>query len=247
LDEAPDTKWVARLVILSGKYEGRIVNVERDCFTIGRSFICNLTLDCKQASRKHAEIIFDNGKYTLKDLGSKWGTRFKGQQITEVPLQFGDEFEIAGTLIRFDYALEGQGSGSKHVKQQAVTLTLLYGEADRRTAILETDKFVIGKDPTCDLKLHTTRISPKHAEIVYQDGKYKIRDLKGDSGVYVNDERIEEATLQLGDEIIIDGNVMKFDVFSAGKERTKKIAKTVLVLAILGAAATAAYYFFMYR
>jgi pSer/pThr/pTyr-binding forkhead associated (FHA) protein len=47
-------------------------------------------LNCKQASRKHAEIVFENGKYTLKDLDSKWGTRFKGQRITEVPLQFGD-------------------------------------------------------------------------------------------------------------------------------------------------------------
>ena len=247
VDEAPDSQWVTRLVILSGKHEGRTVNIDRDRFTIGRSFICNLTLDLKQASRKHAEIAFENGQYRLRDLESKWGTRYKGQRIKEVPLQFGDEFEIAGTLIKFDFQLEGKNAFPKHVKQRMVRLTLIYGEADKRSAELVNDRFVIGKDADCDLKLHSTRISPKHAEIVYEDGRYLIRDLKGECGVFVNDERIDEATLQFGDEIIIDGNVMKFDVFSFSHDRKKKIAKIAIILAILAAASVVAYYFYFVR
>jgi len=247
LDEEPSTKWVARLVIMNGKQKGRSVNVEGDRFTIGRSFICNLTLDCKQASRKHAEIIFKDGKYTLRDLDSRWGTRFKGQPIKEVSIQFGDEFEIAGTLIKFDYLLESKVALARRVKQQAVRLTLVYGEADTNVVELEKDQFVIGRDETCDFRLFTTRVSPKHAQIVYEEGEYKILDLKSESGVYVNDERVDEATLQFGDEIIIDGNILKFDIFSVKKARLKKIARIVLIIAVLLAAFAAAYYYYVSR
>ena len=55
-------------------------------FIIGRSDGCNLVLKGNgNASRKHAEIRYSDGRYMITDLGSHNGTRVNDQKISFAP------------------------------------------------------------------------------------------------------------------------------------------------------------------
>jgi signal transduction histidine kinase len=72
---------------------------------IGRSGTCTVRLDDPMVSANHAEIIRDpNGKYTLRDLGSRRGTFVGSRKVTEVALQHGDELMIGPSRMRFEDA-----------------------------------------------------------------------------------------------------------------------------------------------
>jgi hypothetical protein len=58
----------------------------------------------KFISRKHAVIDFVNGKWCVKDLGSRNGTRLNGTKMIPnqvYPLKFGDVIEIEGRQLEF--------------------------------------------------------------------------------------------------------------------------------------------------
>ena len=60
--------------------ETRLVPTERT--TIGREASASLIINHNTVSRHHAEIVYSNGQYLLRDLGSKNGTFLNG-----VPLE----------------------------------------------------------------------------------------------------------------------------------------------------------------
>ena len=68
--------------------------------------------------------------------------------------------------------------------------------------ILDTDEFVIGRDPTCDLCVPDRQISRYHARIRRTDAGFSIEDLGSKNGTHLNGNRIEKfGLLQDGDEI----------------------------------------------
>jgi sigma-B regulation protein RsbU (phosphoserine phosphatase) len=66
-------------------------------FTIGRSSNNNLVLGHMGVSRSHVEVVFQDGKYLLRDLGSKLGTYVNGVKVEEAPLSNGDRIQLGGT------------------------------------------------------------------------------------------------------------------------------------------------------
>jgi uncharacterized membrane protein YhaH (DUF805 family) len=86
------SRWV-----LSGfDSSGNIVRLEFDSkarseqrYVIGRnSEVCDLVIDDKSVSRRHAEIMVAPSGVFIRDLGSSNGTRVNGQRVTNEPLQF---------------------------------------------------------------------------------------------------------------------------------------------------------------
>ena len=64
--------------------------------------------------------------------------------------------------------------------------------------------FTIGRSESNELQLFDQRISRRHAEIVYRDGRFMIVDLDSGNGVYVNGSRITAPTvLRHGDLVEI--------------------------------------------
>ncbi|MBN1501141.1 MAG: GGDEF domain-containing protein [Spirochaetes bacterium] len=62
---------------------------------LGRSTFCDVVLNDKRISRKHASIEYKNGFFILTDLKSLNGTWYQGEKITQVHLREGDSFRIA--------------------------------------------------------------------------------------------------------------------------------------------------------
>jgi serine phosphatase RsbU (regulator of sigma subunit) len=79
--------------------------ITRFPFTCGRLPTSDLVLSRPYVSRRHAQILFENGAYTLVDLGSRHGTYLNGQLIQDrVPLRQGDILSfgtLSGPVLHF--------------------------------------------------------------------------------------------------------------------------------------------------
>jgi pSer/pThr/pTyr-binding forkhead associated (FHA) protein/tetratricopeptide (TPR) repeat protein len=74
--------------------------------SIGRGTDCDVVLNTKKASRKHAVISRDGMNFTIRDLESANGTWLNGQKVTEARLTGDDRIRIAG--IEFDFKIQSE-------------------------------------------------------------------------------------------------------------------------------------------
>lgn len=65
------------------------------------------------------------------------------------------------------------------------------------------DGFVIGRGSPCDLRLADGSVSRQHARLRYAKGAWFIQDLGSAGGTFVNRQRIQAASLNIGDQIKI--------------------------------------------
>lgn len=80
-------------------------------------------------------------------------------------------------------------------------LQYLAADGSVSTLWLAQPVFSIGRKGVNDLHLSDTRISRFHAEIIYEQGSYIIRDKGSRCGTYVNGELIMQKVLESGDRI----------------------------------------------
>ncbi len=80
-------------------------------------------------------------------------------------------------------------------------LTFLYNK--RRKSLGENVS--IGRSPSNDLVLPAAKVSRQHAAINKYKDRYILIDLKSSNGVFVNGRKIDEHTLEEGDEISVGG------------------------------------------
>jgi len=58
----------------------RIVRIDKDVFTVGRRTGQDLQLTGNEVSRDHAEMVFTDGRYLLRDKESRFGTFVNGER-----------------------------------------------------------------------------------------------------------------------------------------------------------------------
>lgn len=93
----------AKLVIIAGANEGQVFNLpEGKPISVGRADTAEFRVTDPAVSRAHCVIDYSGGQATLKDSGSRTGTRVNGKAITEHVLQSGEVINIGGLKIRFD-------------------------------------------------------------------------------------------------------------------------------------------------
>ncbi len=79
------------------------------------------------------------------------------------------------------------------------------------TRTLDTEGFVIGRAPTCQIVFDGELISREHVRIdMESDGRFRIRDLGSRNKTYVNGELIAETLLIGGDVIRVGEHVLEF-------------------------------------
>ena len=60
---------------------------------------------------------------------------------------------------------------------------------------LDGDKFILGRNPDCDIVIPITSVSREHAEIVRVSGQFFIEDKQSRNGTFVNNQAITARTL----------------------------------------------------
>ena len=91
-----------RVLVLA--FNGQDFPVEKDEFIIGRgSKAADLAIRDGNISRRHAAVVFHDGVYFMKDLGSTNGIEFAGQRVESKRIEDGDVYRICDYEIRFSY------------------------------------------------------------------------------------------------------------------------------------------------
>ncbi|MBR1553895.1 MAG: FHA domain-containing protein, partial [Oscillospiraceae bacterium] len=64
---------------------------------------------------------------------------------------------------------------------------------------LEADEILLGRHSSADIQMKDTSVSRYHAVMTVTGGIWTITDLNSKSGTYVNDQRIRQKKLAVGD------------------------------------------------
>lgn len=85
-------------------FNGQKIPVTKDEFIIGRgSKSADLAIKDGNISRRHAAVVFHNGAYYMKDLGSTNGIEYQGRRFDTKHIEEGDTFRMCDYELRFTY------------------------------------------------------------------------------------------------------------------------------------------------
>lgn len=85
------------------------------------------------------------------------------------------------------------------------------------TFVLDLSVVIIGCDDAADIKFEDRSVAPYHAEIVHDDGEYRIRHVDGSAPVLINGQAVDESKLADGDAIAIGERAFTFRKTSCEK------------------------------
>src|ERR1700737_1884164 len=116
-------------------------------------------------------------------------------------------------------------------------LTLMFEEKTVKEVSLGARPVEIGRSPDNDLPVDNLAVSNYHARVYMESGKMVVEDLKSLNGTFVNEMRVERATLKHGDSIHIGKHHIKVDAtgdapasYGSGRQiPTPKINETMVL------------------
>lgn len=206
-------------------------------FSVGRQPDVNdIIINDIKASRKHGKITVAAESITFEDLGSGNGTFQQGKQAgddatlvtgerleanTPFTMAIGDAVLIGSTTITLQESSAPEPkpeSGPSEIPEgQAGMLECLSGGLAGQSFGLGETAIVLGRIPTCHLRINDGLASRRNSEIVKDGSVYKLKDLGSSNGTFVNDAKITEATLCEGDVLRIGESTFRYS-FVAQKD-----------------------------
>jgi len=103
-----------RLVMFKENGERKDFPLGEGMTLVGRQEDCDLRIPLSEISRRHAQLIIQEGAVTLRDLGSSNGTYVNNQRVTEQDLNPGDHV-VMGPVV-FTVQINGEPTELRHVK-----------------------------------------------------------------------------------------------------------------------------------
>lgn len=107
-----------------------------------------------------------------------------------------------------------------------LALAMLKSDGTRRDFPLVKNRVVIGRKVNCDLRIPLTAVSRQHCEITVDGDNVSVKDLGSSNGTYHNDERVQDALLLAGDELVV-GPVV-FTLIVDGQPADIKPVRTIV-------------------
>ena len=100
--------------------------------------------------------------------------------------------------------------GEIPIKQQTF-LEIVGRSEDNEVIELGEGEVMIGRSPSCRLRLPSEDVSREHARIFFRNDEYYIEDLGSTNGIYVNGMRVVKCALRKNDLIHIGGVKVLFN------------------------------------
>ena len=214
------------VVELSGKEILRLP-LKGPTMTIGRDPTCDLHLDNRALSRRHAQIEKRGAAIWVRDLESQNGTFVNGERIAEPQaLNGGDRIAVGRYEVRID--------GVEEAKKDTPVLTLSGPEGRHRFAMVG-DEIIIGRAPSCDIAIGHKSISRRHLRIAAEGDHFVAEDLGSQNGSRINNKRINGPTpFRIGDkvqmsEFTIEVGYLESPETNGGGAGPQRSGKTMLI------------------
>src|SRR5262245_7976996 len=207
--------------------EEQIFNLPQDIITLGRTSACDIELNDKSISRKHAELVREGDDYFVIDLKSGNGTFLNGKKIRPIEkhlLRPNDIIKIENFEIHFSPLQETMDKPVEEDtdtdiieikmikkvlkaldKDASPSLEVLNGVAEGKKILFSDDlqEVDIGRDPKCTLFIDDPVISRKHAKLIRKWGGIVLQDLESRNGSFINNEKVQEKLLRDGDKVML--------------------------------------------
>jgi len=105
-----------------------------------------------------------------------------------------------------------------------VKLKMLSGSHEGKEISISSEKFLIGRSETCQLRPKSESVSRKHCILVIKDNRVLVQDLKSRNGTYVNDKRlpVDKAKVVRGGDQLRVGKLLFEVVIEHGLQAAKK-------------------------
>lgn len=82
-------------------------------------------------------------------------------------------------------------------------LVVQRGPRTGMTYVLPAGNTTVGRHPESDIFLNDVTVSRQHCRFVITDDGLIVEDSGSTNGTYVNDARVDKATLEAGDEVLV--------------------------------------------
>ncbi|MBD2839234.1 FHA domain-containing protein [Pseudomonas sp. JM0905a] len=167
-------------------------------FTIGQDSRNSLVLTEPEISLFHAEIRQDHGQYYLSDCGSPGGTFVNGERVgARFQLRSDDRVRIGNLeLLLMDPAK----ARPKTEASARWFLQVIKGEHEGQKYHV-TGSMSFGRSVKCELCFSDQELSRRHCEFFLKDDVLEVKDLASANGVFVNQQKVNTAVLQPGDQV----------------------------------------------
>ncbi|MDZ7816024.1 MAG: FHA domain-containing protein [Planctomycetota bacterium] len=123
------------LEIAEGENKGKVYHLSDQKVTLGRNDQNTITIKDQLVSNFHGEVVPENSKYYIYDLGSTNGTKLNGEKVVKAPLVVGNELQIGPTKLVFknlgkmqpgDMAFAGKATAQAREKRLESKKSSLY-------------------------------------------------------------------------------------------------------------------------
>ena len=88
-------------------------------------------------------------------------------------------------------------------------LVVTFGSNVLESRRIDKEEISIGREDTNDIVLNNPSISRQHSVIRVSDGIVSIKDLGSVNGTFINNVKMDEAVLDIGDEIVVGKYMIK--------------------------------------
>jgi pSer/pThr/pTyr-binding forkhead associated (FHA) protein len=99
----------------------------------------------------------------------------------------------------------------------AIALRFISGKYQGGEFALEDNReVVIGRSTDLDMVLVDEMVSRRHAKLVLKGNHVELSDLGSTNGVFVNGERVKQASVAVGDRILVGSNILRVVELDSG-------------------------------
>jgi hypothetical protein len=102
-DRGPEISALAWLVALDGPTRATVYQLIKKKTAVGSYPDCDICIEAKYVSGRHASFHFEKGKYYITDLDSANGTFVNQKRVTKKGLEEGDRIKIGDITYAFKY------------------------------------------------------------------------------------------------------------------------------------------------
>ena len=83
------------------------------------------------------------------------------------------------------------------------SLVLVRSDGKQQELPLKKARFLVGRQPECQVRLNDPGVSRQHCELIVEDKRIAVKDLGSSNGTYVNKRRVSQTDLDMGDLVAI--------------------------------------------
>ncbi|MBI4820292.1 MAG: FHA domain-containing protein [Deltaproteobacteria bacterium] len=212
------------LVINAPNGDVRELPLEDLPVVLGRDESCDVRVDDRKVSRRHASFRLVDGEPWVEDLGSQNGVKLNGKRIPRKSRILPDDVALVGSYeVRIRNAPEVEpaaprGPGTRvladadrepdtrhpradpSVRPEGTALVGLDGPTRGQVFELEPGEHIVGR-ADCQIPILDDSVSRRHAKVTHTGDRISVKDLNSANGVFVNGIRVGTEDLNDADEV----------------------------------------------